>query len=112
MSALHVVGAAIIRDGRCLVAQRGPTMSLAGKWEFPGGKVEPGEEPRAALVREIDEELGLQISAGDLLGSGSAPVGGRVVELDVYAATILSGTLVLLEHAQVSWATSEELSEL
>jgi 8-oxo-dGTP diphosphatase len=110
LTTLHVVGAAIIQDQKCLVAQRGPTMSLAGKWEFPGGKVEPGEEPEVALVREIEEELGLQISVGALLGSGSAKVGSRVVQLDVYAATVVSGTLALHEHAQVSWATRDKLS--
>jgi 8-oxo-dGTP diphosphatase len=110
MKVLHVVGAAIIQDGRCLVAQRGPTMSLAGKWEFPGGKVEAGEEPQAALVREIAEELGLQIDVGVLLGSGSAQVGSLVVHLDVHAATITSGVLALREHAQVRWATSDQIS--
>jgi len=110
MKRLHVVGAAIIQDGRCLVAQRGPGMSLAGKWEFPGGKVEDGEEPEAALAREIEEELGLQIAVGEPLGSGSAQVGGRVVRLDVYAATIGFGVMALREHAQVSWANRDQLS--
>jgi 8-oxo-dGTP diphosphatase len=110
MRPLHVVGAAIIRDHRCLVAQRGPAMSLPGKWELPGGKVEPGEQPDVALAREIEEELGLRIAVGPLLGSGSANVGSRVVQLDVYAATIVSGTLTVHEHARVSWATGEKLA--
>jgi mutator protein MutT len=55
---LHVVGAAIARGETCLVARRGPSMSLAGKWEFPGGKVEVGESAPDALAREILEELG------------------------------------------------------
>jgi 8-oxo-dGTP diphosphatase len=84
-------------------------MSLAGKWEFPGGKVEAGESPRAALVREIAEELGLQIEAGQLLGSGSATAGARLIALDVYAASIVSGEVALREHAQVVWATADEL---
>jgi 8-oxo-dGTP diphosphatase len=109
MVPLHVVGAAIIQDQKCLVAQRGPSMSLAGKWEFPGGKVESGEQPTAALSREVKEELGLAICVGPLLGVGSATVGSRLVSLDVYAATITSGTLSLREHAQISWSTSDEL---
>jgi mutator protein MutT len=93
MLPLHVVGAAITQHERCLVAQRGPTMSLPGNWEFPGGKVEPTESPTAALAREVTEELGLQIAVGHHLGTGSAHVGTRIITLDVYAATITAGTL-------------------
>jgi 8-oxo-dGTP diphosphatase len=84
-------------------------MSLAGKWEFPGGKVEPGELPAAALAREVAEELGLEIEVAQLLGSGGATVGHHVIHLDVYAATIFSGTVALREHAQIVWASADEL---
>ena len=77
-----VVGAAIVRDGRCLVAKRSPTMRAPGKWEFPGGKVEVGETPHDALVREISEELGVTIEVGALLGRGTA----TPIVLDVYLA--------------------------
>jgi len=110
MVTLHVVGAAIVQQQRCLIAQRGEGMSLAGKWEFPGGKVEPGESPVAALAREIEEELGLQITVAQLLATGTATVGARLISLDVYAAAITSGTLAVREHAQVSWVTAGELS--
>ena len=53
-------------DGRILIAKRPPGRSLAGLWEFPGGKVEPGESPEHALVRELAEELGIEIAAADL----------------------------------------------
>lgn len=107
---LRVVGAAIVSGERCLVAQRGPKMSLASKWEFPGGKVELGEPPRVALAREIFEELGLHVTVAEQLGTGSANAGARVVVLDVYVATITSGTLALSEHAQAKWATAAELA--
>jgi 8-oxo-dGTP diphosphatase len=84
-------------------------MSLAGKWEFPGGKVEPGESPTVALAREIAEELGLEINVGQHLGTGTATVGTRLVVLDVYAATITGGSISLREHAQIAWATADEL---
>jgi 8-oxo-dGTP diphosphatase len=84
-------------------------MSLAGKWEFPGGKVEGDESAPAALTREIFEELGLAIAVGELLGTGSAIVGSHVVKLDVYGAVITSGTLTLVEHSEARWATREQL---
>ena len=62
-----VVAAAIVRDGRVLAAQRSYPAELAGQWEFPGGKVEPDEMPRAALVREIGEELGMRVDVHERL---------------------------------------------
>lgn len=109
MDTIHVVGAAIRRDDRCLVAQRGPQQSLAGKWEFPGGKIEPGELPEAALKREIEEELGLAIAVGHALGNAEVIAGGRRVVLEVYAATVVAGTIELREHAQAAWARADEL---
>ena len=106
---VHVVGAAIVRDGRCLAAQRGPEMRLPGKWEFPGGKVEDGEDPRAALAREVREELGLEIEVGELLGTGSDAASDVAVRLDVYLAAVSGGELRLLEHAAVRWLTLDEI---
>jgi len=110
---VHVVGAAIVRDGRCLAAQRGPEMRLPGKWEFPGGKVEDGEDPRAALAREVREELGLEIEVGELLGTGSDAgsdaASDVAVRLDVYLAAVSGGELRLLEHAAVRWLTLGEI---
>ena len=107
---LHVVGAAIARGQKCLVTQRGPGMSLAGKWEFPGGKVEPGESAPAALAREICEELNLAIAVGELLGTGRAMVGTKAITLDVYGATIANGALVLREHSQALWVEADALA--
>ena len=86
-------------------------MSLAGKWEFPGGKVEANESAPAALAREILEELGVVIVVGELLGTGTASVGSKVVRLDVYEARIVSGSIVLREHSEVRWVTADELHE-
>jgi len=70
---LHVVAAALIdTDGRVLVAQRPAGKHLAGRWEFPGGKIEPGETPEAALVRELAEELGILTHASCLAPAGFA----------------------------------------
>jgi 8-oxo-dGTP diphosphatase len=112
MREIHVVGAAIIDAGQCLVARRGPGMSLAGQWEFPGGKVEQGEDPRAALAREIREELGLEIDAGDLLGSGHVDDGATRIRLDVYAARVTRGELRLTEHSEARWIGPHEIDSL
>lgn len=109
---ISVVGAAIFADELCLVGKRGAGRSFAGQWEFPGGKVEPGELPEAALVREIREELGIEIAVGAWLGRGSAMDGDKEIVLDVYAARHVSGTLSATEHAEVRWLTSTELEQL
>jgi 8-oxo-dGTP diphosphatase len=109
---VHVVGAAIFRGGRCLVTQRGPDMSMPGKWEFPGGKVEPGERPEAALARELEEELGLRAEIGDWLGRGESVDGSRHIVLDVYVAEAELDSLQLREHSRARWSSEEELPGL
>ena len=109
---LHVVGAAILRDHTCLVAQRGREMSLPLKWEFPGGKVEDGESPKAALERELDEEFGVRVEVHELVGEGTSTVGGRSIWLEVYRAEIISGSLTLHEHEAVRWVGVGEIDGL
>ena len=82
-----VVAAATVRDGLVLAARRSRPVELAGRWEFPGGKVEPGEDGPAALARECLEELGVRVDVGRLLGRAAD---GRV-ELSLYAATLTAG---------------------
>ena len=113
---VHVVGAAIVADGQCLVARRGPSMPLAGKWEFPGGKVEPGESIADALVREIAEELAITVAVGPWLGRGTAEIvkAHRIVRvvLDVHEAYWRAGSLTPAEHDRISWCTPETLPAL
>lgn len=102
-----VVGVAVIRAGRVLAALRpGPD----GGWEFPGGKVEPGETDEQAAVRELREELALEIKPGAALGPAQ-PIGERYL-LRVYAADLLSGEPVLHEHSAIRWVGSAELAGL
>lgn len=106
----HVVGAAILENGRILAAQRGPLMSGAGVWEFPGGKVESGESEEAALIRELGEELHLQIKPLYHLGEVQRPE--RKMRLSVWICERTGGEPVLTEHADVRWVGADELHSL
>jgi 8-oxo-dGTP diphosphatase len=105
-----VVGAAIVRDGRVLAARRTTPAETAGRWEFPGGKVEPGETEAQSLVREVEEELGLRIRVGRWL-TGAEEIGQGYL-LKVALATIEAGELVPTEHDEVRWLAAGELGEV
>ena len=102
-----VVGAAIIRDGRVLAARRTFPAEVAGRWEFPGGKVEPGETPEEALVREVAEELGCTIAVTGWL-PGEVAIGDRHV-LTVAVAELVAGEPHPHEHDAVRWLGADEL---
>lgn len=85
---LRVVGAVIIDGDRVLTARRAPGRSAAGLWEFPGGKIEPGESPQQALARELREELDVEIEVGWLIGRGEGEAGERELHLDCYWARV------------------------
>jgi 8-oxo-dGTP diphosphatase len=112
-----VVGAAIL-DGdppgcRVLATQRAEPPHLAGYWEFPGGKVEPGESEVEALARECREELDLAVEVGDRLGEDvwlDGPRGPWV--LRVWTARVASGTLRLVDHSDARWLAHDELDEV
>lgn len=101
----------LVRPSRVLATRRTRPESLAGWWEFPGGKVEPGEEPDAALIREIQEELDVTLMIGhELTPSGETwPISGRL-ELRIFVAEIFVGVPTLGEsHDQVIWLSADEL---
>ncbi|OZE79881.1 DNA mismatch repair protein MutT [Rhodococcus sp. 15-649-2-2] len=102
-----VVAAALIENGRLLLAQRTRPPELAGRWELPGGKVEPGESEDAALARELREELGVECSIGAALNGDVDLPGGLV--LRTYCATLVSGTPAALEHSALRWVDAETL---
>lgn len=104
-----IVGAAIIACGRVLACERADPPEVAGMWEFPGGKVEPGETDVEALIRECDEELGVRVEVGERIGR-DIPLGhGRAV-LRVYAARLVDGDRPRpLEHSQLRWLSASEL---
>jgi 8-oxo-dGTP diphosphatase len=107
-----VVGAAIIAGGRVLACARSAPPEAAGKWEFPGGKVEAGESDEAALIRECAEELAVRIEVGERIGPDVRIGRGRSV-LRVYAARLLGdGPPRALEHAELRWLSADELSSV
>ena len=105
-----VMGAAILRLGRVLAARRRFPADLAGRWEFPGGKVEPLETGADAAVREVCEELGCRIEVTGQL-AGSAPIRPGFV-LRVVLATLVSGEPVPHEHDAVRWLAAGELGSV
>ena len=105
-----VVGAAIVRDGRVLAARRTFPAEAAGRWELPGGKVEPGETPDEALVREIAEELGCAIAVTGWL-PGEVAIGDRHV-LSVATAELVAGEPHPHEHDEVRWLSAAELDDV
>ncbi|MDQ7992502.1 MAG: (deoxy)nucleoside triphosphate pyrophosphohydrolase [Propionicimonas sp.] len=108
---LRVVGAVIVRDGRVLCALRG-TGALAGLWEFPGGKVEDGEQPRTALVREIEEELGCRIVVGAELTTAAHDYPFGTVVMTTYRCRLASGEPVASEHEELRWLAPSDLAGL
>jgi 8-oxo-dGTP diphosphatase len=105
-----VVGAAIVRDGRVLAARRTAPASAAGRWEFPGGKVEPGETPEAALVREVTEELGCRVEVVGWL-AGEVAIGTTHV-LAVAIARVVEGEPDPVEHDLVRWLEAGQLGKV
>jgi 8-oxo-dGTP diphosphatase len=108
---LVIVGAAIVADGRVLGCERADPPETAGKWEFPGGKVEPGENDLDALVRECEEELGVTIAVGDREG-GDVPLAHGWAVLRVWLATLTKGDPQPLEHRSLRWLRVDELDSV
>lgn len=107
---VQVVGAALVRDGRVLASRRTAPAHLAGLWEFPGGKVEPGESDEDALRRELREELGVEVEVGERLGP-ELSLGGTAV-LRVYLAVLVSGEPQELDHDAHRWLAADEVEDV
>jgi 8-oxo-dGTP diphosphatase len=106
----RVVAGLIVQDGKLLVCQRTRHQTMPLKWEFPGGKIEEGEQPRDALRRELDEELGIQATIGDELAriQHEYPNGG-MVELRFYIVREYKGELENRIFKDVRWAEPGDL---
>ena len=111
MKTVRVV-AAVIREGdRIFATQRGYGAFKDG-WEFPGGKIEPGETPEAALIREIREELDSEIAVGEKLCQIEYDYPDFHLSMGCYDCRLLSGNLTLKEHESARWLRSAELEDV
>lgn len=111
MKTVKVVAAIIIHENKIFATQRGYGEFKDG-WEFPGGKIEPGETPQEALVREIKEELDIEIEVKDFLETVEYDYPEFHLSMDCFFCTIKSGELVLKEHEAAKWLTVETLDSV
>lgn len=115
---ITVVGAIFCRGEQILACRRAPHKAAAGKWEFPGGKVEAGEDPMAALARELHEELGITVTVGDLLirvttaASDAAPHSSPPIDLACYWVTAAEAPEASADHDALVWVDREDLADL
>lgn len=111
MKTVKVVAAIIIHENKIFATQRGYGEFKDG-WEFPGGKIEPGETPQEALVREIKEELDIEIEVKDFLETVEYDYPDFHLSMDCFFCSIRSGELVLKEHEAAKWLTVETLDSV
>jgi 8-oxo-dGTP diphosphatase len=112
---LFVVAAALTNDkGEILLQQRPMGAQMGGLWEFPGGKVDLGESPEAALVRELEEELGIIVAVQDLVPEtfASEPLGDRNLVLLLYRCVKWTGTPTALYASDIRWLLPQDMADL
>lgn len=105
----EVTAAIILKNNKVLIAQRAPGDKLAGKWEFPGGKIEPGETPQECLKREIREELDVDIEVSEFFGESIYTYHSGTIKLMAFWCKWISGEFTLKVHSHIVWANRHEL---
>ena len=111
MKTIRVVAAIIVENDKIFATQRGYG-EFKGGWEFPGGKIEKGETPQQALVREIQEELDTEIEVGELVERVEYDYPQFHLSMDCFLCNIKSGKLVLKEHKDAKWLRRDELGSV
>jgi mutator protein MutT len=107
--AIIVLGAIIEKEGKILLARRHTGQSMAGLWEFPGGKLGAGETEKQCLKREVNEELKADIEVLDFFAESQWDRGDKIVALKCYKAKLLSDNVELNSHDIIAWVASDEL---
>ena len=111
-SPIDVTCAIIEKNGQVLAAQRGPAMAMPFKWEFPGGKINPGETPENSIIREIKEELGIEIQIKTMLPPSSHSYPDLHIRLHPFVCRISRGRIEPAEHHAVQWTYHDRLLAL
>lgn len=111
MKTIQVVAAIIKKDEKIFATQRG-TGEFQGGWEFPGGKIEPGETPQRALIREIMEELDAKIKVNELFEIVEYDYPNFHLTMHCFWCEVISGDLILKEHQDAKWLTKKELDSV
>ncbi|WP_275298432.1 (deoxy)nucleoside triphosphate pyrophosphohydrolase [Clostridium sp. YIM B02555] len=106
---IDVVAAILTKEDRILIAKRKEDKSQGGLWEFPGGKVEPGEEPEESLVRELKEEMEIEVAVKEHVADSIYDYGNIQVRLIAFKAEILSGDIILNDHSEYRWILISEM---
>lgn len=106
----QVTAAVIEKDGKVLIAKRRRSGTLGGKWEFPGGKVEPGETPEECLKRELKEEFNIETEIGGFISSSKFTYRLIPIELLAYKVKYISGNFEVKEHDEIKWVSRHEFS--
>lgn len=109
---IKVTAALLKKGGLFLLAQRKKGSRFEGLWEFPGGKIEPGEDPKACLQRELFEEFAIETVTGDLFHSHSYEYDFAIVELFTYETRHVGGEFQLLDHQAMQWVTPQQMKTM
>ena len=110
MNSVKVVAALILKDGKVLIAKRSTgDPNVFGKWEFPGGKVEPNEDEKHAIEREIKEEFELEIRANNFIINNVCEYPKKTVDLKLYSCDYIAGEFRLHDHSEYAWVERNKL---
>jgi len=108
---IRVTAAILINDNKILIAQRRDTDKLAGKWEFPGGKIEDNETPEQCLIREMQEEFGIDVAINGFFGENTYDYEMETIQLLAYHTVWQSGNFSLNAHAAIKWVSVSQLHQ-